>query len=187
MTQQHPSEDKRLFLLDAFALIYRAFFAFGAKPMVNSKGLNTSAIFGFTITLLDLLEKEKPSHIAVAFDMPGATLREQEFAAYKANREAMPDDLRASIPYIKRLIEGFRIPVIGLEGFEADDVIGTLAKRAESHGYTTYMVTPDKELRPARHRQDIDVQALAQRQWRGGDGPEGDLREIWPQAPHPAH
>jgi DNA polymerase-1 len=117
MTQQHPSEDKRLFLLDAFALIYRAFFAFGAKPMVNSKGLNTSAIFGFTITLLDLLEKEKPSHIAVAFDMPGATLREQEFAAYKANREAMPDDLRASIPYIKRLIEGFRIPVIGLEGF----------------------------------------------------------------------
>jgi DNA polymerase-1 len=145
MTQQHPSEDKRLFLLDAFALIYRAFFAFGAKPMVNSKGLNTSAIFGFTITLLDLLEKEKPSHIAVAFDMPGATLREQEFAAYKANREAMPDDLRASIPYIKRLIEGFRIPVIGLEGFEADDVIGTLAKRAESHGYTTYMVTPDKD------------------------------------------
>jgi len=145
MTQQHPSEDKRLFLLDAFALIYRAFFAFGAKPMVNSKGLNTSAIFGFTITLLDLLEKEKPSHIAVAFDMPGATLREQEFAAYKANREAMPDDLRASIPYIKRLIEGFKIPVIGLEGYEADDLIGTLAKRAELHGYTTYMVTPDKD------------------------------------------
>jgi len=145
MTQQHPTEDKRLFLLDAFALIYRAFFAFGAKPMVNSKGLNTSAIFGFTITLLDLLEKEKPSHIAVAFDMPGETLRVQEFAAYKANREEMPDDLRASIPYIKRLIEGFRIPVIGLEGFEADDVIGTLAKRAEQHGYTTYMVTPDKD------------------------------------------
>ena len=145
MTQQHPSEDKRLFLLDAFALIYRAFFAFGAKPMVNSKGLNTSAIFGFTITLLDLLEKEKPSHIAVAFDMPGETLRVQEFAAYKANRQEMPDDLRASIPFIKRLIEGFRIPVIGLEGYEADDVIGTLAKRAESHGYTTYMVTPDKD------------------------------------------
>jgi len=113
--------------------------------MVNSKGLNTSAIFGFTNTLLELLEKEKPSHIAVVFDMPGTTHREVEFTEYKANRQAMPDDLRDSISYIQDLIRGFRIPVLGVEGYEADDVIGTLAKKAEKEGYTTYMVTPDKD------------------------------------------
>lgn len=157
MTKQHPSEDKRLFLLDAFALIYRAYFAFAGNrvdkhgnrsagyTMVNSKGLNTSAIFGFTNTLLELLEKEKPSHIAVVFDMPGETNRQVEYTEYKANRQAMPDDLRDSISYIKDLIRGFRIPVLGVEGYEADDVIGTLAKKAEKHGYTTYMVTPDKD------------------------------------------
>jgi len=157
MTKQDPSEDKRLFLLDAFALIYRAYFAFAGNrvdkhgnrasgyTMVNSKGLNTSAIFGFTNTLLELLEKEKPSHIAVVFDMPGTTHREVEFTEYKANRQAMPDDLRDSISYIQDLIRGFRIPVLGVEGYEADDVIGTLAKKAEKEGYTTYMVTPDKD------------------------------------------
>jgi DNA polymerase-1 len=157
MTQQHPNEDKRLFLLDAFALIYRAYFAFAGNrvdrhgnrasgyTMVNSKGMNTSAIFGFTNTLLELLEKEKPSHIAVVFDMPGGSHREVEFTEYKANRQAMPDDLATSIPYIQELIRGFRIPVLGVEGYEADDVIGTLAKKAEKHGYTTYMVTPDKD------------------------------------------
>ena len=157
MTQQHPDEDKRLFLLDAFALIYRAYFAFAGNrvdkhgnrsagyTMVNSKGQNTSAIFGFTNTLLELLEKEKPSHIAVVFDMPGETNRQVEYTEYKANRQAMPDDLRDSISYIQDLIRGFRIPVLGVEGYEADDVIGTLAKKAEKHGYTTYMVTPDKD------------------------------------------
>ena len=157
MTQQDPSEDKRLFLLDAFALIYRAYFAFAGNrvdrhgnrssgyTMVNSKGQNTSAIFGFTNTLLELLEKEKPSHIAVVFDMPGETNRQVEYTDYKANRAPMPDDLRDSIPYIQELVRGFRIPVLGIEGYEADDVIGTLAKRAEEHGYTTYMVTPDKD------------------------------------------
>lgn len=157
MTKQDPSEDKRLFLLDAFALIYRAYFAFAGNrvdrlgnrsagyTMINSKGQNTSAIFGFTTTLLELLEKEKPSHIAVVFDMPGGTHREVEFTEYKANRQAMPDDLRDSISYIQDLIRGFRIPVLGVEGYEADDVIGTLAKKAEKHGYTTYMVTPDKD------------------------------------------
>ena len=180
MTKQDPSEDKRLFLLDAFALIYRAYFAFAGNrvdkhgnrasgyTMVNSKGLNTSAIFGFTNTLLELLEKEKPSHIAVVFDMPGETNRQVEYTEYKANRQAMPDDLRDSISYIQDLIRGFRIPVLGVEGYEADDVIGTLAKKAEKHGYTTYMVTPDKDYgqlvsdkiymyKPARMGNDIDV------------------------------
>lgn len=154
---EETKEDKRLFLLDAFALIYRAYFAFagnrvdrdgnrkGGYTMVNSKGLNTSAMFGFTNTLLELLEKEKPTHIAVVFDVSGPTLRTEEFSDYKANRQEMPEDLRTSIPYIKKIIEGFRIPVLGVEGYEADDVIGTLAKKAELDGYTTYMVTPDKD------------------------------------------
>jgi DNA polymerase-1 len=180
MTKQDPSEDKRLFLLDAFALIYRAYFAFAGNrvdrhgnrasgyTMVNSKGQNTSAIFGFTNTLLELLEKEKPSHIAVVFDMPGETNRQVEFTEYKANRAPMPDDLRDSIPYIQELVRGFRIPVLGVEGYEADDVIGTLAKKAEKEGYTTYMVTPDKDYgqllsdkiymyKPARMGNGIDV------------------------------
>lgn len=154
---EETKEDKRLFLLDAFALIYRAYFAFagnrvdrdgnrkGGYTMVNSKGLNTSAMFGFTNTLLELLEREKPTHIAVVFDVSGPTLRTEEFSDYKANRQEMPEDLRTSIPYIKKIIEGFKIPCLGVEGYEADDVIGTLAKKAELDGYTTYMVTPDKD------------------------------------------
>lgn len=180
MTQQDPFEDKRLFLLDAFALMYRAYFAFAGNrvdrhgnrasgyTMVNSKGQNTSAVFGFTNTLLELLEKEKPSHIAVVFDMPGETNRQVEFTEYKANRAPMPDDLRDSIPYIQDLVRGFNIPVLGIEGYEADDVIGTLAKKAEKEGYTTYMVTPDKDFgqllsdkiymyKPARMGNGIDV------------------------------
>jgi DNA polymerase I len=137
--------EKKLFLLDAFALIYRAYFAFSKNPRVNSKGFNTSAIFGFTNTLLEILNKEKPSHIAVVFDMEGPTQRHVEFEAYKANREEMPEDLRKSIPMIIELIKGFNIEVLGLEGFEADDVIGTLAIKAEKAGFTTYMMTPDKD------------------------------------------
>jgi DNA polymerase I len=139
------STDKRLFLLDAFALIYRAYFAFSNNHRVNSKGLNTSAVFGFTNTLLEVLKKEKPTHIAVVFDTAAPTQRHVEFTEYKAQREEMPEDLAKSIPYVKRLIEGFRIPVLEVDGFEADDIIGTLAKKAEQQGYITYMMTPDKD------------------------------------------
>ncbi len=139
------ADDKKLFLLDAFALIYRAFFAFSNNPRINSKGMNTSAVFGFTNTLLELLKKEKPTHIAVVFDTSAPTSRHTEFTEYKANRQAMPEDLARSIPYVKRLIEGFRIPVLESDGYEADDIIGTLAKKAELEGYTTYMMTPDKD------------------------------------------
>ncbi len=136
---------KKLFLLDAFALIYRSYFAFSNNPRVNSKGFNTSAIFGFTNTLLEILNKEKPSHIVVVFDTEAPTQRHTEFAAYKAHRDEMPDDLRKSIPLIIDLIKGFNIETIGIPGFEADDIIGTLAKKAELAGFTTYMMTPDKD------------------------------------------
>jgi len=136
---------KKLFLLDAYALIYRAYFAFSNNHRVNSKGLNTSAILGFTNTLVEVLKKEKPTHIAVVFDTAEPTVRHTEFEAYKANREEMPEDLALAIPYIIKIIEGFHIPVIGKPGYEADDVIGTLAKKAEQHGYTVYMMTPDKD------------------------------------------
>lgn len=136
---------KKLFLLDAFALIYRAYFAFANNHRINSKGLNTSAILGFTNTLLEVLKKEKPTHIAVVFDTSEPTVRHIEFAEYKAHREAMPEDLSLSIPYIIKVIEGFNIPVLYSNGFEADDVIGTLAKKAEAKGFITYMMTPDKD------------------------------------------
>lgn len=138
-------EQKRLFLLDGMALIYRAFFAFSQNPRISSTGLNTSATFGFVNTLLELLQKEKPSHIAVVFDTSAPTSRHIEYEAYKAHREAMPEDLAKSIPYIFRLIEGFNIPLITMDGYEADDIIGTLAKKAEKAGFVTYMMTPDKD------------------------------------------
>ena len=137
--------EKKLFLLDAYALIYRAFFAMSKNPRLNSKGVNTSAVMGFLNSLYEILQKEKPSHIGVAFDVAGTAQRQAEYSEYKANREKMPDDLRDAIPYIIRLIEGFNIPVYGVEGYEADDVIGTLAKKAEQQGFTTYMMTPDKD------------------------------------------
>ena len=141
-----PESDKKLFLLDAFALIYRAYFAFAKNPRVNSKGQNTSAAFGFTNVLIDILNKEKPSHIAVVFDPPGgATNRNVDFADYKAHREEMPEDIRSMIEPIKRIIEAFRIPMYVVEGYEADDLIGTLAKKAEKEGFLTYMMTPDKD------------------------------------------
>jgi len=138
-------EDKRLFLLDAFALIFRAYYAFAKNPLINSKGMNTSAIQGFTNTLLDLLKKEKPSHIAVCFDTAAPTERHTDFAAYKANRQEAPEDLVSNIPYIKDVIRAFNIPLIECDGYEADDVIGTLAKVAEQKGFKVYMVTPDKD------------------------------------------
>ncbi|MEI7660615.1 MAG: DNA polymerase I [Bacteroidota bacterium] len=136
---------KKLFLLDAMALIYRAYFAFNKNPRLSSKGVNTSAVFGFANVLLDLLKNEKPTHIAVAFDTMAPTVRKVGFDAYKAHRQDTPEDIINSIPYIKELIEGFNIPVLFVDGYEADDVIGTLAKQAEKHGFTTYMMTPDKD------------------------------------------
>ena len=138
-------QKKKLFLLDAMALIYRAYFAFSKNHRVNSKGLNTSAIFGFTNTLTEILKKENPTHIAVVFDTQTPTVRHIEFEAYKANREEMPEDLSLAIPYIVRLIEAFNIPCVSVEGYEADDVIGTLAKMAEKLDFETYMMTPDKD------------------------------------------
>ncbi|MCD4747581.1 MAG: DNA polymerase I [Bacteroidales bacterium] len=139
------SETKKLFLLDAMALIYRAYFALNKNPRINSKGLNTSAILGFANTLYDVLKNENPSYIGVAFDTMAPTIRHEAFFDYKANREAIPEDIAISIPYIKQLIEAFNIPVLFYDGYEADDVIGTLAKEAEKQGYVTYMMTSDKD------------------------------------------
>jgi DNA polymerase-1 len=136
---------EKLFLLDGMALIYRAFFAMQRTPRYNSKGLNTSAIMGFANTLYELLKNEKPSHIGVAFDTQAPTARHTDFVGYKANRQSMPEDLALSIPYIKELIRAFNIPTLYVDGYEADDVIGTLAKEAEQAGYLVFMVTPDKD------------------------------------------
>jgi DNA polymerase I len=135
----------KLFLLDAMALIYRAYFALNKNPRINSKGLNTSAILGFTNTLYEVLKNEKPTHIGVAFDTIAPTQRHIDFTAYKANREKMPEDIAKAIPYIIELVKGFNIPLLMVDGYEADDVIGTLAKAAEKQGFVTYMMTPDKD------------------------------------------
>ena len=142
MTPQH---DKKLFLLDAFALIYRAYYAFIKNPRVNSKGQNTSAAFGFTNALLDVIKKENPTHIAVVFDSPGLTKRAEEFESYKAHREAMPEDIANMVEPIKEIVRAFNIPILISPGDEADDIIGTIAKKAEKEGFTTYMMTPDKD------------------------------------------
>lgn len=136
---------KKLFLLDGHALVYRAHYAFITRPLINSKGLNTSAISGFTRTLWDIIQNEKPTHLAVAFDLSGPTFRHKEFPAYKANREAQPEDISLAFPYIEELIKAFNIPIITMEAYEADDVIGTIAKQAAREGFTVYMVTPDKD------------------------------------------
>lgn len=138
-------EEKKLYLLDAYALIFRAYYAFIKNPRINSKGLNTSAVLGFTNTLLDILNNHKPTHIAVVFDFPAATLRTREFAAYKANRQETPEDIKKSVPIIMDIIRAFQIPILMKEGYEADDVIGTLSVKAEKAGFTTYMMTPDKD------------------------------------------
>ena len=137
--------DKKLFLLDGYALIYRAYFAFIKNPRINSKGLNTSAVFGFTNTLLEVIRKQKPSHIAVAFDTKHPTERHDEYPQYKANREAMPEGLSESLPYIFKLLEAFNIKVLSKKGYEADDIIGTIAKSEEKKGFQVYMMTSDKD------------------------------------------
>ncbi|MFZ1260514.1 MAG: 5'-3' exonuclease H3TH domain-containing protein, partial [Chitinophagaceae bacterium] len=137
--------EKKVFLLDAFALVFRAYYALIRNPRLTSKGKNTNAQFGFTNALVELITKQKPSHMAVCFDTSAPTERHTDFADYKANRQETPEDISAAVPDIKKIIEGFNIPVIGIDGYEADDVIGTLSKLGEKAGYEVYMVTPDKD------------------------------------------
>ena len=137
--------EKKLFLLDGHALVYRAHYAFINRPLINSKGINTSAITGFVRALWDILQKQKPSHLAVAFDPKGPVFRNREYEAYKANRDAQPEDIGIALPYIHSIVEAFNIPIVMVDDYEADDVIGTLAKQAELEGFKVYMVTPDKD------------------------------------------
>jgi len=139
------NQPKKLFLLDAYALIFRAYYAFIRNPRVTSKGLNTSAVFGFLLALREVLQKQKPTHIGVVFDTHEPTFRHKIFTEYKANRDETPEDIRNAVPYIRRLIEAYRIPILECPGYEADDVIGTLARKASAKGFETYMMTPDKD------------------------------------------
>ena len=161
-------EDRRvLCLLDGLALAYRAHFALINNPVTNSRGMNTSAPFVFTNTLLELLERFEPTHLAAVFDTGEPTHRHEEFAEYKAQRESMPEDLGTAMPYVFRILEGFNIPVVRVDGWEADDVIGTLVGRAEAAGMTTYMVTPDKDF-----AQLVSERTLLYRPGRSGRPPE---------------
>jgi DNA polymerase I len=137
--------DKKLFLLDAYALIYRAHFAFTKTPRINSKGMNVSVPFGFTNTLLEVLQKQKPTHIAVAFDTAAKTVRDEYYKEYKATRQEVPEDIRYGIPLCKEIIRGFNIPILEMDGYEADDIIGTFAKQACTQGFEVFMMTPDKD------------------------------------------
>lgn len=160
---------KKLFLVDAYALIYRSYYAFIRNPQFNSKGVNTSAMLGFTNSLVQLLETENPHYIGVVFDVSAPTFRHIMYQEYKASREAMPEDLRKSIPYIRNIIEAFNIPIIELEGYEADDVIGTLAQKAKAEGFDVYMMTPDKDY----------AQLVEQRVRMYKPATQGGAAEIW--------
>ena len=160
--------EKKLFLIDGHALTYRSHYAFISRPLINSKGFNTSAITGFVRTLWDLIVNQKPTHLAVAFDPSGPTFRHEWYEPYKANRDAQPEDITAAIPYIKSIIEAFNIPMVCIDGYEADDAIGTIAKQAEKEGFDVYMVTPDKDFaqlvsehifmyKPSRQGNGIDI------------------------------
>ena len=160
--------DNKLFLLDAYALIFRSYFAFSRNPLINSKGQNVSAISGFTTTLLELIQKEKPSHLSVVFDLGGSADREAEFAEYKAGRQETPEDIIFAVPYIKDIIRAWHIPILEFEGYEADDIIGTIAKKKAAEGHIVYMVTPDKDYaqlveknifiyKPARSGGDVEI------------------------------
>ena len=140
-----PPSERKLFLIDAYALIFRAYYAFIKNPRINSKGLNTSAIFGFTNALLDVIRNESPSHIAVVFDAPGGSFRNETYSEYKANRDETPEDIKRSVPWILEVLEGLNIPAISKVGYEADDVIGFLAKKAAAEDFDVYMMTPDKD------------------------------------------
>ncbi len=140
-----PDREHTLYLLDGMALVYRAHFAFATNPHPHRGGPQHSAIYGFTNTLLELITKQAPTHLAVVFDTAAPTARHKEFPAYKAQREEMPEDLSAAIPDVKRLIRAFNLPVLELDGYEADDIIGTLAREACEQNFVTFMVTPDKD------------------------------------------
>ncbi len=163
--------EKKLFLLDGMALVYRAYFAFSQNPRITSAGFNTSAIFGYTNTVLDILKKEKPTHIGVSFDTSAPTARHIEYEAYKAHREEMPEGISSALPFIMKVTEALNIPILVLDGYEADDIIGTLAKKAEQAGFTTYMMTPDKDFgqlvsenifiyKPARLGNDYEIMGV---------------------------
>ena len=169
---------KRLFLLDGMALVYRAHFALIARPIFTSKGVNSSALYGFTQTLLEILSKQQPTHLAVAFDTDAPTPRHTVYPDYKATRQAMPEDLSAALPHVRRMLEAFRVPILECDGYEADDIIGTLARRAEKDGFQTFMVTPDKDF-----GQLVDENTFLYRPSRQGDGVEimgiPEIRARW--------
>src|SRR3954468_8721171 len=169
---------KKLYLLDALALVYRAHFALIARPIFTAKGVNTSALYGFTQTLLQLLKEQQPTHIAVVFDTDAPTPRHAAYADYKATRQAMPEDLGQAIPHVRRMIEAFNIPIIECDGYEADDVIGTLVRRAEKEDFESYMVTQDKDFaqvvtdrtflyRPSRMGDSVEIMGIpeVQKRW----------------------
>ena len=170
---------KKLFLLDGMALVYRAHFAFISRPILTSKGVNTSALYGFTQTLLDILKNRQPTHLGVAFDTEAPTQRHTEFADYKAHREKMPEDLSAALPHVRRMVEAFNVPVLICDGYEADDIIGTLVRRADKEGFQSYMVTSDKDFgqlvtpntfiyKPSRSGEGVEIMGLAEVQNRWG-------------------
>ncbi len=167
------SQQKRLFLLDAYALIFRGYYAFIKNPRINSKGMDTSAIMGFMNSLLDVIKRERPDHLAVAFDKGGSQVRSEMFTAYKANRDETPEAIKIAVPYIQEILKAMHIPVVELAGCEADDLIGTIAQQAEKQGYQVFMVTPDKDFaqlvtenifmyRPARMGNDIEIWGVQQ-------------------------
>ncbi len=160
-------DSKRLFLIDAYALIFRSYYAFIGRPMRNREGLNTSAIFGFTKFLRDIIKREHPHYLGVAFDPPGGNFRHDLYPEYKANRSATPEDIIASVPYIKEIVQALRIPILEVAGYEADDVIGTLSGKASAAGYTVYMVTPDKD-----YGQLVRPTVYIYKQGKGGEGVE---------------
>ncbi|HZV33802.1 MAG TPA: 5'-3' exonuclease H3TH domain-containing protein, partial [Verrucomicrobiae bacterium] len=184
---------KKLFLLDGMALVYRAHFAFATRPILTSKGVNTSALYGFTQTLLDIIGKQQPTHIAVAFDTSAPTQRHAHFAEYKAQRQEMPEDLSAALPHVRRMIEAFNIPVITCDGYEADDIIGTLVRCAEKQDFESFMVTPDKDFgqlvgpktfiyKPSRMGEGVEVLGLPETLLKWGiEKPEQviDVLALW--------
>ncbi len=188
-------QEPKLFLLDAYALIFRAYYAFARNPLINSKGMNVSAINGFTSTLLELMAKEKPSHLAVVFDL-GKTHRATEHDFYKANRQETPEDISMSVPWIKEIIKGFHIPILEFEGYEADDIIGTIAKQKAKEGHQVYMVTPDKDFaqlvdenifvyKPARAGGDMEILGVKEvcEQWEIKDPKQViDILGMWGDA-----
>ncbi|NND16769.1 MAG: DNA polymerase I, partial [Eudoraea sp.] len=173
------AEQKRLFLLDAYALIFRGYYAFIKNPRINSKGMDTSAIMGFMNSLLDVIRRENPDHLAVCFDKDGSSERTALYPEYKANRDETPDAIRIAVPYIQKILKAMHIPVVEVSGIEADDIIGTLSKQAELEGYKVFMVTPDKDFgqlvsdnifmyRPSRMGNGIEIWGIPEIQERFG-------------------